>query len=76
MVVGQEKMCADLTRSLAVFLFAILPAMIAGQESTVKTAAGPRLVETDSENATRMLNSAGAGRRTRPPVKTCSGLRR
>jgi hypothetical protein len=60
-IVGQEKMCTDLTRCLAAFLFAIPPAMIAAQESTVKTSAGLRLVEADSENATRMLQFHWSG---------------
>ena len=48
-------MNTNLTRCVAVLLFGGLAALVSGQEAAVKTSLRSKLVETESEKATRML---------------------
>ncbi|MHB8903317.1 MAG: hypothetical protein ACYC6Y_31530, partial [Thermoguttaceae bacterium] len=45
----------NLTRCIFILVFSSLAALVSGQESAVKTSPRSKLLETESENATRML---------------------
>lgn len=53
--VGQETMNADLILRLAVVFVGGLPALVSAQEAALNASPGSRLVEVESQNATRML---------------------